>query len=77
MQEQERNTEDITCLVLLRQIATAAEATMKLEPPEAATALRTLAGAYTLLVNPPLGQRGIPSGDQAQYDDFDAATVGP
>ncbi|MFF9408115.1 hypothetical protein ACF1B0_21705 [Streptomyces anandii] len=54
MAAQERNAEDVTCLVLLEQIAAAADATRKLDPPEAATALRTLAGAYTLLVNPPL-----------------------
>ncbi len=56
----ERNAEDATCLVLLQQIATAADAAAKLEPPEAATALKTLAGAYTLLVDPPLIRGDMP-----------------
>lgn len=56
----ERSAEDATCLVLLQRIAAAADATAKLEPPEAATALKTLAGAYTLLVNPLLSPGDMP-----------------
>ncbi|MFI7142344.1 hypothetical protein ACIBQ5_32950 [Streptomyces massasporeus] len=61
----ERNAENATCLVLLQQIAAAADATVKLEPSEAATTLKTLAGAYTLLVDPPLSGDDVPLDETA------------
>ncbi|MBJ6612921.1 hypothetical protein NC658_03010 [Streptomyces griseoincarnatus] len=56
----EKSAEDTTCLVLLQQIAATADATAKLEPPEAATALRTLAGAYKVLADPPFSLGDTP-----------------
>ncbi|WP_225813543.1 hypothetical protein [Streptomyces spinosus] len=63
MPTQERSAEDVTCLVLLEHITATADATRKMNPPDAATALNRLAAAYVLLVNQPYGQDGMPLGD--------------